>query len=148
MIVKLIQTPTAKNALIKTVSYEKDIEGDFKSNADLINPVINVVGENLESYNYVYIDKLKRYYFIDKIEITRKGYFTFYLHIDVLMTYAENIKSLYGIVTRQENANPYYKGYITAADVRQTHEILNYENNFNEKGTLILLAIKGVINNG
>lgn len=148
MEIKLYRTESDSRKLDKTFTSEATHNGNFAREVDIINPIVQIEAEkeNLSTFNYCYIPDLERYYFIDKIEITRKGFFTLFLHIDVLKTYAVQIRNLYGVVGSGASVNPYYRGYITNADVRCTHEQLAFQNNFNETGDIILLGMRGVQN--
>ena len=51
--------------------------------------------------NYVYVDTLLRYYFIDSVEVS-KGYAYLHCTCDVLTTYARGLKTQRCIIRRQE----------------------------------------------
>lgn len=56
-------------------------------------------------FNYVYIPKFNRYYFVDNYTINNKNLVTASLSVDVLMTYKDYILSLTGFVDRNENGS-------------------------------------------
>lgn len=134
-------TTSEKNRIEKVLTDEKIIEGNFKNSVSVLYPVITLNTENF-NYNYCYIQQLNRYYFIDAIEITRTNLYTINLKIDVLQSYKNDIKNL-SVVISQSNKNPYYNGYIKGVDSRTNIIRKNFENNFNESGTNILLALNG-----
>ena len=106
-------------------------------------PIICVKNTSIAGANYVHIPDLGRYYFIDKIEITRTQLLTIFLSLDVLMSYKEQIKKL-EVIVRSSKSNPYYSGFISGYDVRTDKE--NYffpENNFNTEGAIILVGLYG-----
>lgn len=141
MIIEFYRTANENNRLEKTLTDKYIIDGTLKSDFDIINPVIVLKDSVIARYNYCYIPDLNRYYFIDKIDIV-KNTLNVMLSIDVLMSYKEQIKELNVIVSASES-NPYYNNYINGYDVRTDKEILNFENNFNEQGELILIALYG-----
>ena len=141
MIIEFYRTASENNRLDKTLTDKYIIDGTLKSDFDIINPVILLKDNIIAKYNYCYIPDLNRYYFIDKIDIV-KNTLNVMLSIDVLMSYKEQIKELNVIVSVSES-NPYYNNYINGYDVRTDKEILNFENNFNEQGELILIALYG-----
>lgn len=141
MQIKFYKTASENNRVDKTLTDETDLIGNFKGKVDLQNPVITVTS-NLQAFNYCYIPDLNRYYFIEKIELTSKDIFTLTLHIDVLMSYSTAIKQLQAVVSSSAS-NPYYSGYINGVDVRTEYTTLQFENNFNENGEIILVALYG-----
>lgn len=141
MIIEFYKTASENNRLEKTLTDKYIIDGTLKSDFDIINPVIMVKDSIIGRYNYCFIPDLNRYYFIDKIDIVRNT-LNVMLSIDVLMSYKEQIKELNVIVSASES-NPYYINYINGYDVRMDKEILNFENNFNKQGELILIALYG-----
>lgn len=135
-------TSSENNRIGKTLENETTLTGSFKTEIDVQDPVLEV-NTNLMNFNYCYIPDLNRYYFINKIEITRTNFFTVYLHIDVLETYKDEIKALKVVVSNSSGGNPYYDGYISGVDVRTEYETKQFENNFDENGQLILVALYG-----
>lgn len=118
------------------------LDGTFKAEVDVINPIITVTKNTIAQYNYCYIPDINRYYFVDKVEITGTNIYTVFLSIDVLMTYKEAIKKL-TVVVSSSQSNPYYNGYVDSYDVRTDYENKYFENNFNENGEIILVALYG-----
>ena len=135
-------TKSENNRLEKTLENELTIEGHFTGEVDIMQPTLAVQNPAIASSNYCYIPNLNRYYFIDKVEITRTQIFTVYLSLDVLMSYKDAIKDLTVIVSNAKG-NPYYSGYIDSYDVRTDISNLFFENNFNEEGNIILVGLYG-----
>lgn len=135
-------TSSENNRIGKTLENEKTLTGSFKTEIDVQDPILQV-NTNLMNFNYCYIPDLNRYYFINKIEITQTNLFTIYLHIDVLETYKEEIKALRVVVSNSSGGNPYYDGYISGVDVRTEYETKQFENNFDENGQIVLIALYG-----
>lgn len=141
MQIKFYNTTSEINRIGKTLTNETVLTGTFKGEVDLRNPTLTV-NTNLLNFNYCYIPDINRYYFIDKIEITRSNLYTISLHIDVLETYKTAIKKLNVIVSQSSN-NPYYNGYVKGVDVRTEYETKMFTNNFDEDGEIVLLALYG-----
>ena len=135
-------TASENNRIGKTLEDEKSLTGTFKGEVNLQNPVITVQTDLL-NYNYCYMPDFNRYYFIERIEVTRMNLYTIYLKIDVLETYKPAIKKLKVIVSNSAGANPYYNGYINGVDVRTDYETKMFENNFDENGQIVLVALYG-----
>ena len=81
----------------------------LKDGCGVMNPVIEIYysGDNPTSYNYAYIEKFQRYYFVSDWQYER-GVWTAYLRVDVLATYRQQIRAqeYYCLrSSRNENAN-------------------------------------------
>lgn len=97
----------SENTLNKTLENGLDIECVLKeySNVMQLNIVLNYQIDNF-NYNYCYIEKLSRYYFISDITIERNNLLSIALKEDVLMTYKEQIKQSHGIIKNtKDNLN-------------------------------------------
>lgn len=71
-----------------------------RNELEIIDPVIMIEGESLDAANYAYIAENNRYYFITKITKTRKNFYTFQLHCDVLMSFKDDLLFQNAIVSR------------------------------------------------
>lgn len=78
-----------KNIVNKKIDQIQEISFKFKNESDVSNPIL--ILQSYKSGNYCYIPDLKRYYYIDKIELMNGGFFKLYLEIDVLMSYKDEI---------------------------------------------------------
>ncbi len=84
------------------------ISGTFRDSTSINDLVITYQSELLPNFNYVYIPKLNRYYFVDDITSENYSLWTLALSVDPLMTYKEAILNCNGFVDRCEsdfNAN-------------------------------------------
>lgn len=92
-----------KDKLDKNLTFVGFIRGDFKAPIGIKNIEIDVINYNIENtYNYVYIPKLKRYYYIINIQLVNKDYTHLILQEDVLMSWKDLIKSQKMQITRYE----------------------------------------------
>lgn len=76
------------------------------------NPVFVLGSSNFdfEHCNYLYFEDFHRYYYIDDIVIKSNKRIELHCSVDVLMSFASQIRNIYTIVERQEqvsNCNPY-----------------------------------------
>lgn len=59
---------------------------------DLKNPTLTIAtSQDISQYNYAYIERYHRYYYIETPRIVRTGIWELTLHSDVLMSYADGI---------------------------------------------------------
>lgn len=93
------------DALNKKLTVIGSITGNFKAPLSIKNVEIDVLNFNpISSFNYVYIPKLKRYYYVTNIQMINKEYTRLILQEDVLMSWQVLIKSQSAYVTRYENS--------------------------------------------
>lgn len=94
-----------RNRLSKDTKTIMTVSGVLKEETSIINPVIKIECElsDVTGCNYLSIPAFGRLYFVNNIRSIRNGLVEFSCHVDVLSTYADQIKSNTGIVKRQEN---------------------------------------------
>lgn len=92
-------------ALTKSLSAQITLDNCvFKDDSSVENPNIVIsTGADITECNYMYIADLHRYYFIREIGVVRAGVYYVRGHVDVLSTYASEIKACSAIIARQEN---------------------------------------------
>ena len=79
------------------------LEGSFKAPLGIKSLELDVVNYDINnSYNYVYIPRLKRYYYVSNIQLTTKDYTKLLLQEDVLMSWATLIKSQKALISRSQ----------------------------------------------
>lgn len=107
--VVLQRSESENNALNKTITTISTISGTLKDNCDLIDPFILVEGDIsiLKDVNYCTIDSFGRKYFINSIESVRNNLVLLKCHVDVLSSFASEIRQNKGIVRRSESVGVY-----------------------------------------
>ena len=94
-----------KDKVRKNLTFVSAFEGTFKAPLGIKNIELDVVDYDIEnSYNYIYIPKLKRYYYVVNIILTTKDYTRLQLQEDVLMSHKELIMLQSAFVTRYEGS--------------------------------------------
>lgn len=91
------------NVLSKNIETLSTVSGTLKEKTSILNPVIQIQGDVPVHCNYMYISTFDRYYFIDDISCVSDSIFEISGHVDVLTTYADQIRSCRGIIARQQN---------------------------------------------
>lgn len=94
-----------KNRVTKSVTTIATVTGILKQDTSIVDPII-VIEKGLTDVvraNYVSIPAFGRKYFITDITSRSGGMVEIACHVDVLSTYAEEIKANKAIVRRQEN---------------------------------------------
>lgn len=134
------KTSDVSNKLSKTLTDEKKYNAVLKESMYLstIHIVLNEQIENF-NFNYCYIPKLKRYYFVEKINIMRNNLIEVDLIEDVLMTYKDNILESKCEVIECENNYDNENVTYTGKEVF-TENIFNGNNPFLENSSIIMIA--------
>ena len=143
MTIIFYKTLSKLNEINKVLQNGFTIIGNFKTDTDIIKPIIKVLNTtdfNIFEYNYCYISELKRYYFIEDITILADKLFFISLSLDVLYTYKNAILSSVGNISRySQNVQSSKKD--TIEDYIENEILLN--NPFSETGTMVMTALNG-----
>lgn len=91
------------NVLNKDVTTLMSVSGVLKSRTSIINPTIVIEGSLPVNCNYMYISSFGRYYYVNDITSISNDLFEISGHVDVLKTYASQIRSSRGIIARQQS---------------------------------------------
>lgn len=106
MIIKLYKNLSDKNHVDKSITQMgNDLSGSLRDDCSIVNPVIRIedyTGFDFSEVNYAYIPEFKRYYYINNITLKNKM-FELSMHVDVLMSYRDEIRSNSAVISRQEN---------------------------------------------
>ena len=143
MIAKTYNTNDSTNTINKTLNFISDIDVKFKEEVNIYNPNIMLKYDDLINFNYMYIDKFKRYYFIEDVEVFPNKIYKLTLKCDVLMSFKDDILNSYGNITSQTNYNDYYN-FDYSSEVRKETNIYNSSVTLDESKTTILSTIGGV----
>ena len=95
------------NEVTKTLTQQYSATGELHENCSIINPVItcevaNITAAKIPLINYAYISDFGRYYFVRNITFIGK-LVRFDMHVDVLSSFATELKNHNAIVARQQN---------------------------------------------
>lgn len=111
------QNKSATNVVEKELSEIVTMSGVLRKGCSIIDPVIMVQLDGNEvwrsGFNYIYVDVFKRYYYVTNIiadignfesttQVNPVQLWELHCHVDVLMSYKEQIKAQKAVVARQE----------------------------------------------
>lgn len=120
MTINLYKTASEVNKVTKVLTDELSLTGELRESSSVITPIIKIEDDDLTDYNYAYIPDFGRYYFITNITSVRNNLWELAMRVDVLMTYATEIKANTAVIARNSNLwNLYYQD--------EQFKILNYE---------------------
>lgn len=94
-----------RNRVTKDISEILTVSGELKTETSIIDPVIMIECDlsAVVGCNYMSISSFGRSYFVNNIRSIRSGLIEFSCHVDVLSSFATEIRSNTAIVRRQEN---------------------------------------------
>lgn len=110
MTIKLYHNDSDKRTVNKTIINEGELQGaTIIDETTILQPRLKVRdnGIIMVQYNYCYIADFKRYYYITNITVSN-GYIIIDCKVDVLMSYANEIKACTGVIKRQQFLCNYY----------------------------------------
>ncbi len=127
----------------KNLDGEVKMEGSLVNETSLINPSV-IVNYQFTRKNYAYIPEFQRYYFIKEITSVRTGIQRIDMEVDVLMSFAKEIKNLTCTVARQESK---YNLYIDDPEFKIYNypriQTKKFSNGFTQGGNFILTVAGG-----
>lgn len=108
MNVTLYNNKSDKRNLIKNITQIKTVTATAKGDISVISPTLIVNFTDMKDINYCYISELNRYYYIKNFTYLTGKRIQLNLEIDVLMSYADEIKALKVNVLRYSSIKPTY----------------------------------------
>ena len=104
MTLTLYKNNSEQNAVTKSLTQVQTLTGTLRNGTSIIDPVILVSDvSDISGVNYCKINEFNRYYFINNIKSVNNNLWELSCHVDVLQSYADEIRAQSGIVERQEN---------------------------------------------
>ena len=94
-----------KNKVTKSLTDIMTVSGELKTGTSIIDPII-MINCNLPEvikFNYMTIASFGRSYFVNNIRSIRTGLVEFSCHVDVLSSFANDIRENTAIIQKQEN---------------------------------------------
>ena len=143
--ISLFKTASENNRVVKVLTDEKQLSGVLRYQTSVLNPRIRIESaENIAGYNYCYIPEFGRYYYIIDITSIRTNVWEASMRCDVLMSYKDEIKSIIGVVVRQEsNPNKLLVDRLERIQSDKEIDILYYPDAFSKNLQFILVTAGG-----
>ena len=143
MKIDLYRNTTEENAIEKIIVDKKTIDGTLKTTIDITDfSVIFNFFEDWNNYNYVYIEKLKRYYFVESKRIINNSLVEYDLIEDVLMSFKDLIREQNILLTESETAFNGSKNNYTAENKLTVANSYEMEDLFNTNKSGVLITIR------
>lgn len=109
MIVKLYKNTSDNNVVNKSISGEIVFNNvNCHTNKEVVSPSFSFVSTtDLTDYNYCYIPKFKRYYYLN-ISVGINSVYNCFCTVDTLMSFKDYLLSQKATITRNENLSNGY----------------------------------------
>lgn len=144
MTINLYINTTPPNMVNKVPTNVGSIEGVLRSPTSIIDPVIIIEKESPTGFNYIQIPSFNRYYYVNGIVSQNNGLVAISCHVDVLMSYANQIPDFDAVVRRNENKfNLYLDDGIFKAYQNTKHKIIKFPYGFTQYSYVLALAGNG-----
>ena len=143
MLLKLYNTNSETNRINKVLTDETEFDVRLKDKSSVVNPVLVLKSETYINFNYAYIPKFQRYYFVDDISVYPNKMYILTLRCDVLTSFKDDILKSYARIVEQTNSNAYYDSNLKS-EVRK--EVDTYMSNVSfdlTADSLVLVTIGG-----
>lgn len=103
--IKLQRNNSERERLSKEITDISTVTGVLKEETSIIDPVIKIECDlsNFVNCNYLTIPAFRRSYFVNNIRSIRNGLVEFSCHVDVLSSFASQIRGNTAIIRKQEN---------------------------------------------
>lgn len=147
MEIKLYKTSSPRKKLVKELTDGITLVGTLRAQSSVMSPTFTVQDTAVVGYNYCYIPDFGRWYYINGIDALRANLYELSLGIDVLMTYAAQIRNNYAIVDKVESLGAAYNYINDGSWVntnRMKQSIINFATGFNDNGEFILITAGGM----
>lgn len=145
MDVKFCRNKSEKNVIEKNLTEFATFECNLKGDTSITDPTIIIEAENPVTYNYCFIPQFNRYYFITDIISLRTNIWEIYMHVDVLMSFKDQIKTSRAIMdsTENEDNTNYLDNGIYKALAKDKTDIIKFGSGLLESGEYILITAGG-----
>lgn len=125
------------------------LNGTIKKATSTTNLIVEIEKSEIipYKYNYMYIEKFGRYYFIDDIISVANNRWEIRASCDVLFSFITDIYNMTAIIDKVENqndANLYLDDGSFVMDTRLYNTVIEFDNGFNDDGEFILICAGGL----
>ena len=141
--ITLYKNSSPDNQVTKNLTSPLAFEGTFRGECGVLYPVFSIeTSDNISGYNYCYIEEFGRYYFISDMVAETDKLWRIYASVDVLMSYATQIRSHNAIIAKQENDWNLYLNDGDTFKVYQNPKIVQktFQHGFNGAEFIMIVA--------
>lgn len=137
-------THSKENEINKTLQSPVEVNANMNvTELDVMRPQLLIKTSDI-SGNYIYIPKLRRYYFIDTKTNVDNIHTYLTLRCDVLLSWKDEIMNATGHIVKSQNGNSYYGGVESECRTASKRYVYtNGQNIFSDSGMLVLVTSEG-----
>ena len=134
-----------KNKIGKTLTLTYTYTGTLRAECSVTRPVFHLVADAI-SGNYFYVQDFGRYYYVKEITAVRNGLWEVRGQVDVLESYAAEIKAQTVILadTSAAGGDPYVNNDVYVTKVKKKTDIVNFPSGLLSDGEFILITAGGI----
>ena len=141
MIINLYNNTSPSNVVQKTPTQVGSLEGILRAPTSILEPVIIIERNDPTGFNYIEIPVFNRYYYVNGISSENNNLIAISCHVDVLMSYANQIANFDAVVKRNENKfNLYLDDGIFKAYQNTKHKVIKFPYGFTQYSYILALA--------
>ena len=141
MTITLMNNTSPANYLTKSVTTVDSYTGTLREPSSIIEPVFTIERASPTGFNYVQIPEFNRYYYVTGVSVEQNGLVAIACHVDVLMSYAAQIRNFKAIIKRQENQfNLYMDDGIFKSYQNSKHKVIKFPYGFTQYSYILALA--------
>jgi hypothetical protein len=148
MEIKLYKTKDDERVINKTLTDELVLDAKIKDKRSILDMVLILFSSSdIFDYNYCYIEKFHRYYFMSDVKVTPTNMFEIRLSVDPLKTYENCILNSECDLVTSQYYNKYYNDYQESNFPNQeNYESDSYKSDKTlvDEDTKVLITIGGV----
>ena len=134
------------NTINKKLTPLGTINVDLRPEFNVHNPTLKIqIPPNMYGFNYVYIEDLRKYYFVDNVRYIGGATYLLTLSLDVLQTYKDIILQSTALIVESDNANRDLSVNSNVFNVFPKTDILHFPHSklFDKEGSIIMVTLKG-----
>lgn len=102
MTIKFYRNWSDTRLVSKNIEEATTLNGTLRNRCSVTDPVFAVESADPPTVNYMYVPEFNRYYYITSIESINNGLWSISGHVDVLMSYANQIRAQKAVIARQQ----------------------------------------------
>lgn len=145
MEVTISMTKSDNDVMNKRLFNDRTVECELM-NTNMLNPKLKLSADFLD-YNYVWISKFKRFYFVTSVDVLPGNHIVMSCHIDTLMTYKAQIAEMEVHVVRNEDIG-LNEVRDNLLDIEEIREVVMVPGNYelptceNKNARVVIVSIK------
>ena len=141
-VIECYMNKSDNNVVNKSITLVVQLTGTLRNETEIVNPTILIECADPNSFNYIYIEQFKRYYYVTDRKSVRNNIVEITCHCDVLMTYKAQFLPLSAVIDRNTSDYNVYlpdSQFITSS--RERIQLRKFPNELESNKNLIFVCI-------